>query len=92
MKKGSKASLVKAHPRIEAEMLHFKARFGNDEDINIITKYGKLKKKISEVNESEFRKLQLAKLEERMTTKMREIRIDERNLYNLIKKRNESTS
>lgn len=92
MKKGSKASLVKAHPKIEAEMAHFKARFANDEDINIINKYGKLKQKISEVNESEFRRLQLAKLEAQMTSKMKEIRVDERNLFYMIQKRNESNT
>lgn len=87
-KKAVKGYTSKCNMRIEVGMAHFKPRFANDEDIEILKNYGKLKKKIAEIDATAFRKLQLEKLEARMTSKMKEIQYDERNLWNAIKNRN----
>ena len=77
----------KANDRIEAGMAHFKARFGNDEDIRIIKEYGRIKKMIEEIDATSYRKLELERLENKMTDKMKSIREREAALWKSLKKR-----
>lgn len=66
----------------------FMPEFGNDEDLAILKASEKLHKKLASIDSKKFRDLEAQNNYEVLTSKMREIQNDERNLISRIQRRN----
>lgn len=61
---------------------------GNLDDINIVKRLGLLKKKLNTIDSERFREIEKMNNQKKLTSKMKELQNDERNLIYQITKRN----
>lgn len=61
---------------------------GNLDDINIVKRLGLLKKKLNTIDSERFRQIEKMNDHKKLTSKMKEIQIEEKNIIYSITKRN----
>ena len=88
MRKAKEENIVTFHPNLARAFKGFVPVFGNDEDRLIVLAMNKLHGQISKVNNKAFREFEKTNSLKRLTTKMKDIQYNERNLEKRIIKSN----